>query len=292
MLSKIEALTSQYRNLIIQPNGALAIGNQQQNELLISNNFTSEELTQDFSIFCQLPPFLIRTCIFPRGNIVIADRALPFIDYWAIKTINYFNHHPKFMKRDFEQNDNLQLFESLLLLDLQRERFDIIKRETPLGKVIDNATGKLLPCFIYPFLEASVRKACSKLINSDGTIVNVNAFPTKIKALYENRLKKDPNYHVSNIGDELLLLTQASTNPLRVTIDATLKEFASCLNSSKDVYATISEARNGILHGESIGSKGAITAKYIIFLICLSSISKEDYKKELDRIRHYDIFFW
>ena len=204
MLSKIDALTSQYRDLIIQSDGGLAIGNQQQNELMISNNFTSEELTQDFNIFCQLPPFLIRTCIFPRGNIVIADRALPFIDYWAIKTINYFNYHPKFMKRGFEQNDNLQLFESLLLLDLQKERFDIIKRETPLGKVIDNAREKLLPCFIYPFLEASVRKACSGLINSDGTIANVNAFPTKIKALYENRLKKDPNYHVSNIGDELL----------------------------------------------------------------------------------------
>ncbi len=292
MLNKIDDLTRQYRDLIIRPNGSLAIGNQQQNELMISNNFTSEELTQDFNMFCQLPPFLIRTCIFPRDNIVIADRALPFIDYWTIKTINYFNNRPRFIKPDFEQNDNLQLFESLLLLDLQRERFDIIKRENPLGKVIYNSTEKLLPCFIYPLLEASVRKACSGLINSDGTIVNVNTFPTKIKARYKNRLKKDPNYHVSNIGDELLLLTQASTNPLRVTIDATLKEFASCLNSSKDAYATISEARNGILHGEYIGSKGAIAAKYIIFLICLSSISEEDYKKEFARIKNHKIFFW
>ena len=144
----------------------------------------------------------------------------------------------------------------------------------------------------YPFLEASVRKACSGIINANGTIIDINAFPTKIKTRYKNCLKKDPNYQVSKIGDELLLLTQSSSNPLRHTIDATVKEFANCLNSSKDAYATISEARNGILHGQTIGSKGATTAKYVIFLIYLSNISREDYEKEFERIKHHDILFW
>jgi hypothetical protein len=290
MLSKIDALTSQLRKLIIQPDDSLTIGNSEQNKLLIFNNFTSDELVQDFKVFCQLPPYLIRSCIFPRENVVIMDGALPFFDFWAIKTINYFNlRHFNYQDHDF--SDNLNLLQSLLLLDLQRERIDIINRETPLGKVIEGASNKLLPCFIYPLLEASVRRACNGLITLDGTITNVNDFPAQLKPIYETKLKRDANTHISNLGHELMLLTQATKNPLKQTIEATLEEFANCLNSPKNAYKTIFDARNGILHGEKIGSKGAIAAKYIIFLICLSSISEEDYQKEFKRIQRHQLFF-
>jgi hypothetical protein len=55
MLSKIDALTSQYRKVIIQPNCDLAIGNDQQNNAMIWQNFWAEELIEDFTIFCQRP---------------------------------------------------------------------------------------------------------------------------------------------------------------------------------------------------------------------------------------------
>jgi hypothetical protein len=299
MLNKIDALTSQYRNLIIQPNGDLSIGNDQQNNVMISQNFKADELIEDFTIFCQLPPFLIRTCIFPRGNTIIMDRALPFFDLWAVKTIHYFSHHPKFMMqnrnvRNFEFDSNLELFESLLLLGLERERFDIIRHDTPLGKVISESSEKLLPCFVYPLLESLVRNGCNGILNPDGTIADITTFsalPAEKKIFYEERLRQNPKFQVSNIGDELLLLTKASANPFRAIIDATIKEFANCVNSPKEAYATIRDARNGILHGEQIGSKGAIAVKYIIFLICLSKIPEEEYKKEFHRLQHYQMSF-
>ncbi|MGA2682230.1 MAG: hypothetical protein ABSF44_10590 [Candidatus Bathyarchaeia archaeon] len=300
MLSKIDALTSQYRKLIIQPNGGLAIGNDQQNNVMISQNFKAEELIGDFNIFCQLPPFLIRTCIFPGDNTIIMDRVLPFFDLWAVKTIHYFSHHPKFMvqnkgAQNFDFDSNLELFESLLLLGLESERYDILRRDTPLGKVISESSEKLLPCFVYPLLESVVRNGCNGILNPDGTIANITAFsalPAKKKKFYEEHLRQNPKFQVSNIGDELLLLTKASKNPFRATIDATIKEFAICVNSPKEAYATIMDARNGILHGDKISSRGAIAVKYIIFLLCLSKISEEEYKKEFHRLQHYQMSFW
>lgn len=295
MLGKIDALTRQYRNLVIKPDGSLGIGNAEQQKMMISSNFKPEDLIQDFKIFCQLPPFLIRTCIFPRDNVIIIDNALPFFDLWALKTIHYFNRHPKFrMQNGIYDNsiDNLETFVSLLLLSLQRNRYDIIRHDTPIGKVINDATEKLLPCFVYPFLESLVRKECNGILNPDGTIANINTFPSEInKTYYESRIRKNPDFQISNIGDELLLLTKSSSNPLKATIDDTFKEFALCINSTKDPYNTIKDARNGILHGD-IGSKGAITVKYIIFLIYLSKIPEAEYTKEIDRIGQYDFSFW
>ena len=300
MLSKIDALTSEYWKLIIQPNGGLAIGNEQQNNVMISQNFKADELIEDFTIFCQLPPFLIRTCIFPQDNTIIVDKALPFFDLWAVKSIHYFSHNPRVMMQNrdaqnFDFGSNLELFESLLLLGLESERFDIIRHDTPLGKIISESSEKLFPCFVYPLLESVVRSGCNGILNSDGTIADITAFsalPARRKKFYEKHFCQNPKFQVSNIGDELLLLTKASENPFRATIDATIKEFASCIASPKEAYATIMDARNGILHGSKISSRGAIAVKYIIFLICLSKIPEEEYKKNFRRLQHHQMSFW
>jgi hypothetical protein len=122
------------------------------------------------------------------------------------------------------------------------------------------------------FLESLVHNQCDKALSADDTIIDINAFPTEIKSKYQNNLKLNPNYQVSNIGDELLLLTKASDNPFKTNINSTLEEFAKCINSSKNAYATLTDARNSVLHGK-LGSKGAMMTKYLIFLILLSKIS-------------------
>lgn len=290
MLSKIDALTKKYRREIIQPTGGLvlAAGTLQ---YAISNNFNQDDITKDYVLFCNLPRFLLRESIFPMHNVIIADSAVSFFDFWAIKTINYFRFHPRWIHQflfdpeTIKQYENLTLLESLLLFEIDRAPYSIIRERTPLWKVINDANSKLLPCFVFPFLENLVRSECKNLIRQDGTIIDINSFPTKLKKQYQNRYQRDPqNFQISNIGDELLLFTSTTTNPLKSTIDFTIKEFAKCLNSRSNPYKTFSNTRNSVLHGD-IGIQGTMAAKYIIFLIFLSKINATDYNNEFQKIK-------
>jgi hypothetical protein len=292
MISRIDSLTVKYRDLIIQPDGSLNVGSAEQQKNMISSNFKPEELINDFTFFCHLPPYLIRSCIFPNENIVIFDGALPFFDLWALKTINYFNRYSRRLTQKPNYSwHNLEVFESLLLLNLQRERYNIIRHDNALGVIMNEASQNLFSCFAYPFLESLVRQECNTSLYPDGTIANIEKFPYVLKKRYEKCLVKNPKYKISNIGDELFLLTNTSNNPLRTNIEATLQEFSKCLGSSKDGYATITEARNTVLHGE-LGSKGAIAAKYLIMLILLSKITEAEYKSNFNQLQKHEVTFW
>jgi hypothetical protein len=291
MLAKIDTLTSQYRKATLHPDGSLTIGSENK-RLSLLENFKIEELISDFNLLCNLPPYLLRTSIFPRDNIIQVDEFLKIFDIWVIKTINFFSNH--FSRRlrthdliSAEEYRNVEVFESLLLVDLDRISSSI-KENTSLGMVINALNDRIFPCFVYPFLEGLVRKECKGILNIDGTIANIDAFPPEIKGKYEG---KKQGFQVSNIGHELLLLTTSSTNPLKNIIEKTLQEFAKCIDSPDDPYTTIKNARNGILHGD-IGYKGAITAKYIVFLILLSRINEAEFKKEVQKINYHNVIFW
>jgi hypothetical protein len=293
MLANIDALTQQYRQSIIRPNGIVLGGETLQ--LSLSKHFSFDEFISNLETFCSLPPFLLRTTIFPGHNIIIADPIIDFYDVWAMQTIQFFSiyNRPQLIHSILDMKDYMNL-ETLASLLLCKKTADVLLgteftlNHNALSKVINQASGTIAPCFVFPFLEGLIRKECGGIIQPDGTITNIDAFPESLKRKYRT---KPPNYKISNISDELLILTTASTNPLKTTIDAIIQEFAKCLNSTENAYSVFGNARHSILHGD-ISFKGAMAAKYIVFLLFLSKIAPDDYIKNLEGIKKYQLSFW
>ena len=92
IIEKIDLLTAKYRDSIIQPDGSHSIKTEF-DKYLILNNFAELELIQDLNIIRELPRFLIRTSMFPRGC-CYQNKDHAFFLVWTSKTLQKLIRSP------------------------------------------------------------------------------------------------------------------------------------------------------------------------------------------------------
>jgi hypothetical protein len=286
MLSKIDEATRQYRESVIHQNGTKIISKEATDQLL--EILSPENIVSDFTIFCQLPPYLLRTAIFPKHTIIDIG-LIPFFEDWAMFTIDYFGHpsHNRVRKASdappsiyfFKDLDNYRIFKSLLKVGNDNSLRSLFAPFSPLDTVVNYSANKILACFVFPFLEGLVREECNGFLTIDGNIIDVEKLPLVLKSKYNNRKPV-----MSSLCDELLLFTLAGSNPFRNTVNDLIVEFATCVQATKPPYANFADARNGTLHGD-ITYKGAMVAKLIVFLLFLSRIHPEEYNINLEKLK-------
>lgn len=282
---RVSILTKKYRKNVIQPDGSVVLKNKTKKHL-ISKNFSHQSLVSDLYFFCSLPPYLVRTSIFPKGTYLDNDDAI-FFRNWAFKTIQCFSIN-WITNKKIETYDNLKLLFSLLYCPNELTSIPVGSASF---KVIKDAPFKLMSTFVYPFLESLLREELSKYLDRTGKINR--KLPFKFTSMRRHKNYCSIGKRISNIGDELLLLKVTSKNKIATkNIHKTLKEFSKSLNNTQwDIYEFFAHQRNEVLHGEKM-RKFSMVSMYIIFLIFISKISESDYKTKVKEIENHKVGFY
>lgn len=274
-LAEIDKITSDFRKDIIQPDGSRVL---QDKHLKFQKTIHFDIPHIEYDILCEIPLYLVRTSIFPNGARYSNVDQLVFW-LWMAEVIN-------FEEWDFEYRD--ERFIDLFGLLISSHFFDVSKITMPTKYHFARFIGNfhILPaCYAFPFLERCIRFKCHEYVNEDGTVIKNFNIP--------RHGRSDRSYTIgqpiSNISHELKLLYHyvASTN-----FRNTLNRFMNELNEDSwlrlpDPFNLIGYWRNRLLHGQNIWSSGWEIATYLICLIILSYISKDEYHLKTISLREH-----
>jgi len=271
---EIDQLTRKFRESIIQPEGELSV-KAEHIEYMSKTHFDIPNL--DYDILSELPRFLFRTTIFPTGTkFGNADRSHFLM--WMAEIRHY--------RWDFEYRDNLfpTLFDSLMRahsVEVNKLPSSPDFRLTPL--LMD--VSMFAACFAFPLLERCIRTKCHEYVRGDGLVLQQFHIPRYGR---RDRVYDVGNY-ISKISHELKLLelhvaTSEFGKKLRSFIDEINEDFGLRFD---DPYELIGYWRNRLLHGENIWSTGLDAVTYLICMMLMSEIRREEYNSKKDDLKKH-----
>jgi len=270
-LDDIDNLTREFRESIIQPDGRQTV-KVDHYKFMQDVHFDIPNL--DYNVLCELPKFLVRMTIFPGGNRYYnADQ--PHFLMWMAEICHFrwdFTYHDKWFTHYFRLLVNSHLAKWTVPSSLDRVIQDVLRD-----------LHILAACYAFPFLERCIRTKCDKYVQEDGLVIK----KFKIPRYGESDKSYTSGKHISNISHELKLLHRyVATSDLREMLDRFMNE----LNEDSglrlnDVYELIGYWRNRLLHGEEIFGSGWDVATYLICIMLMSEITKDEYNSKLDELR-------
>lgn len=243
-LEDIDKITSDFRKAIIQPDGRHEF-DEERYEYLGKIHFDIPHM--EYNVLCEIPRYLVRTSIFPRGGIYGNLDKISFL-LWMAEVSTYHEW-------DFEYRD--KRFKDLFGLLICSHLYDVSKINIPNNYHFTRFIGNfhILPaCYAFPLLERCIRFKCHKYVSHDGAVIKDFDIPRYGRNDRSYRIGQ----HISNISHELKLLYHhvASSN-----FQNTLNRFMNEVNEDSllrlpDPFNLIGEWRNKLLHGEHIWSSG------------------------------------
>lgn len=274
-LEEIDCLTRKFRESVIQPDGSHVLKDEHM-EYMRTIHFDLPNL--DYDVLCEIPRFLVRTTVFPRGcRYGNADQ--PHFLAWIAEVCDYPNWDFKHKDERFRHLFGLLISSHLadtssLLPSLRRPSSQVFMR-----------FHVFAACFAFPFLERCIRTKCDEYVRDDGRV---------IKGFRIHRYgKTDRPYvrgrYMSNISHELKLLDRYVASP---ELRGRLRRFMDELNEDslltlEDPYELVGHYRNKLLHGEEIWSTGWATATYLVCLLFLDEITRDEYNSKMSDLREH-----
>lgn len=274
-LGEIDQVTRRFRESIIQPDGSHVLKNEHM-AYMGRTNFDIPNL--DFDVLFEIPRFLVRTTVFPRGcRYGNADQ--PHFLTWMAEVCQY-------RKRNFKWQD--KRFTSLFDLLVSSHLGDVSGLPSYLNPYLIRFLGNFhifAACFSFPFLERCIRTKCEKYVRNDGLVTE----DFKISRHGRDHKHYTRGEHISNISHELKLLDCYVATP---EFRARLRRFMDELNEDSlmrfnDPYDLIGHYRNTLLHGEDIWSTGWDAATYLICMILMSEIPQGEYDSKIDDLKQH-----
>lgn len=274
-LEEINRLTREFRESIIQPDGSHVLKKEHM-EYMRTIHFDIPNF--DYDVLFELPRFLVRTTVFPRGcRYGNADQ--PHFLTWMAEIC----HYPKW---DVEYQDSRfpLLFDLLVSSHLGETSMPPPSLNVHLTRFLSNF-HIFGACFAFPFLERCIRIKCNKYVKDDGLVIQDFKIPRYGRS---DRPYARGNY-ISNISHELKLLDRyVATSEFK----GRLRRFMGELNEDSgmrldDPYEIVGYYRNTLLHGEHIWSTGWDAAAYLICMMLLSEITREEYNSKIGDLKEH-----
>lgn len=272
-LEEINRLTREFRQDIIQPDGSIEL---KEKHIKYSSIIHFDIPNLDYDVLFELPRFLVRTTIFPRGvNIGNTDR--PHFWTWMAEICNYSKWDFKYRDRRFPYLFNLLISSHLASISTLPLPLNFYQTQ------LLSSFHIFAACFAFPFLEKCLRTKCYKYVSEDGVVLK--NFTIQLRGRKPRLYTKSSR--ISNITHELKLLdhyvaTSFFRKRLQGFMDELNKDSGMRLNDS---YELISKWRNPLLHGEQFWSTGRDAVTYLICMMLLSEISQKEYESKIDDLK-------
>lgn len=274
-LEEIDQLTREFRESIIQPDGSRVL-KAEHTEYMRTIHFDVPNM--GYHVLFELPRFLVRTTIFPRGaRYGNADE--PHFLTWMTEICHFTKWNFKYQDRRFTG-----LFDLLVSSHLANASGLPSSLNFHLTRFL-GSFHVFAACFAFPFLERCVRTKCKEYVRADGLVLREFRIPR-----YGKRDRSyDTGDYISNISHELKLLElYVATSEFRQR----LRRFMDELNEDSwlrfnDPFELVSYWRNRLLHGEQIWSIGWDAATYLICMTLMSEIPKEEYNSKKDDLKEH-----